>query len=432
MGFITIICSCVIEVYLFHLFFANHFDKRKLLADRIVYEKILQFSTVMMLILCNFFGNGNVNIFITPIFFFLYIMLVFDGKIGHKLLCFVTIFCVLSGCEFLFIIFFRPGAFAYKSSIDILIQTFVIKFLSYIIILLINQVVGKRKRKLETKVFLMYISIPVSSFMIMLITYFFILSMELSLRGRFVFVFCYGILFVGNVVSFYTFECYSEKLNQTMQQDLIIFRQERDLEYYMQIAEIDKKQKELIHNISNQMKMISHFANQKDYKAVLKISGEISEEMQQDQKQIFCDNAVLNSILNEKKRDAEQQGIVVEIYVEPGIVINISMSDIISMSANLLDNAIRAASEATREKYIKVHIYMQEVGGFCVMKIVNSFNEVVQDKGKFLSTKIERGIHGIGIRNVNRIAEKYGGYLNCSVRNNEFEALLLISTDEYE
>lgn len=432
MNLITIVCSCVIDVYLFHLFFSNYFDKRESVANDMFREKALQIISVLLLILCNFIGDGDLNILITPFVFYLYTMIMFSGKTGYKMLCFATAFCVLCGCEFLFMTFFRPDASAYKSSLVIVIQMIVIKFLSYVIILLINQTIGKRKRIENTKVFWMYMLIPVSSLMVMFITFYFIFSTELSFWVRLLFIFSYGFLFVGNIVSFYAFECYSGYLNQNLQQNLVIFKQEKDLEYYMQIAEIDKKQKELIHNISNQMKMISHFANQQDYKAVLKISGEINEEMRQDVKTIFCDNPVLNAILNEKKRDAEQHKIVAEFYVEPGIVLNISVTDMIALFGNLLDNAIRAASEAMREKYIKVFIYMQEIGGFFVVKIVNSFNEVVMDKGEFLSTKTDKGIHGVGIRSVNRIAEKYGGYLNCSVKDNEFESLLFLSTDKDE
>ncbi len=50
--------------------------------------------------------------------------------------------------------------------------------------------------------------------------------------------------------------------------------------------------------------------------------------------------------------------------------------DLISMLGNLLDNAIRAAAETQGEKYIKSYIYMKEVGGFCVIKITNPFENI--------------------------------------------------------
>ena len=77
--------------------------------------------------------------------------------------------------------------------------------------------------------------------------------------------------------------------------------------------------------------------------------------------------------------------------------------DLISMLGNLLDNAIRAAAETQGEKYIKSYIYMKEVGGFCVIKITNPFENIkhTQD-GDFATTKKDDGMHGIGLHSVRR------------------------------
>lgn len=109
-------------------------------------------------------------------------------------------------------------------------------------------------------------------------------------------------------MSFYAFERYSERLYETMEQNIVIIKQKKDLEYYMQISEIDKKQKELIHNITNQIKMIYVFAKDGNTKAILELTDSIGEEMEKDSRMVYCDNPVLNSLLNEKRREAGKQG----------------------------------------------------------------------------------------------------------------------------
>jgi len=47
----------------------------------------------------------------------------------------------------------------------------------------------------------------------------------------------------------------------------------------------------------------------------------------------------------------------------------------------------------------------------------------------FLSQK-EKGLHGLGIGSVNKMAEKYGGYLSCKVEKDVFTAVLLLSTQD--
>ena len=139
MKVLSVVISCIIDVYLFHLFFQNYFSKRKFFADSVLKEKSCQIGIVILLTICNLLGNGDVNILITPALFFLYTVLEFQGKVCYRLLCFATMFCVLCGCEFLFMLLVHPDASDYKNSTLIMILMLVIKFLTYILVLITNQ-----------------------------------------------------------------------------------------------------------------------------------------------------------------------------------------------------------------------------------------------------------------------------------------------------
>lgn len=432
MNKIGILLSCMIDVYLFHLFFVNYFKKRKILSHIKFGEQMVQCITVVLLTLCNLLGNGDINIVITPLLIFLYTTLVFDGKIRYRLVAMLTAFCILYGCEFLFMLIIHPSPSDYKNSTFMIHLMFAIKLLSYIFILVINQVIGKRKRIQNTKIFMMYLLLPVASLSVMVINFYSGIPSGIPRYYRLLLVAGFGFLFLGNVVSFYAFERYSEHLYESMLQKVMLDRQKKDLDYYMQIAAIDKKQKETIHNITNQLKIINRLARTEDYKEIVRITEDISDEMNKDISRIYCSNPVLNSLLNEKMEEADAYGIKSELRVEPGINLDmISPADLIAMIGNLWDNAIRAAAEAENEKVIKGFFYMQNEGAFCVVKLMNTFKGVVQQSdGTFVTTKTDKGIHGIGIQSVNRIAEKYDGYLECQVSGDEFVALLILSAND--
>ena len=69
MKVLSVVISCIIDVYLFHLFFQNYFSKRKFFADSVLKEKSCQIGIVILLTICNLLGNGDVNILITPALF---------------------------------------------------------------------------------------------------------------------------------------------------------------------------------------------------------------------------------------------------------------------------------------------------------------------------------------------------------------------------
>ena len=433
MAAVNTILGCALEVYLLQFFFSNYFEKRQIFKESVFLMLFVQIITVLLEFVCNCWGNLNYNLIIIPVIFFTYMVVMFKGRLGHQILCYFMFLFIVDGCEFIFIMIVNPDIDHFdRSDFSYALQTLLVKFVSYIIMLIINQIVGRRKRIHDIKILVMYMFIPISSCMVVIATYYSVIGQALLARERLVLTMSYCFLILGNIVSFYAFESYSERLFQNMQQNVVIVRQKKDLEYYMQIAKSEGMQKELIHDINNYIKMINRFAKLKDYQSILKLSGDIRDEMEDSLRKIYCNNSILNTMLNEKQEEAERCGVSTKFYVEPGVVLDmVSPADLIAMLGNLIDNAIRAASEAEKEKFVKVSIYMHKVGGFCVVKIVNSFEHLIRDEsGGFLSTQEDEGVHGIGIQNVERLAEKYGGYLNCEAKEEtkEFEVVLLIST----
>jgi len=115
--------------------------------------------------------------------------------------------------------------------------------------------------------------------------------------------------------------------------------------------------------------------------------------------------------------------------VEPGIRFGETAdSDLVAMLGNLLDNALEAVRGCTGEKRkIVLRIYMEKEGRVCVVKLVNYFTEKPQrHKTGFTSSKIGKGLHGIGIRSVENTVKKYDGYLQCLVEEESFTAILVL------
>lgn len=432
MNTFIVILSCVFDIYILHFFVSNYLKKANSLYDNWWLEKGIQIGITSLLVICNIFGNGDLNILFVPVLLLLYTILLFEGKIRNKLLYWLTVLCVLYGCEFLFMLIIQPEESEYKNSTYIALLMVFIKFLSYVIILVLNSIIGKNQKVQHSNIFMMYITIPISSLMIMGVIFYSRACLHISDTSCRLLVLGFLILFLGNIVSFYSFERHSERLYETMKQNIVIIKQKKDLDYYMQMSQINQRQKEMIHNITNQIKMICLFAREGKVDKIIDVTDSVCSEIESDAMSVICSNSVLNSILNEKSAEAKQLGIKFEVYVEPGIKLDhVQAVDLISMFGNLYDNAIRAASESSEDKYINTFIYMNEMGGFCVAKILNTFNKVkALENGEFITTKEEEGVHGIGLQSVNRIAEKYGGCLTCSVNDKEFESVLLISTDE--
>lgn len=216
-----------------------------------------------------------------------------------------------------------------------------------------------------------------------------------------------------------------------MERQLKIY--ENDLEYFRVLQKKDEKYSEFIHNINHYFKAIGELARQENHGDILSILDTLSVELENNERIVYTNHRIVNAILSEKRAEAEARGVVYDVYVEQGSCFGqVSDGDLVAMLGNLLDNAITAAEkcpEGSRE--LVVRVYMENRGRICVIKLTNSYVEKpVKGRGGFVSTKREEGLHGIGIKSVENMAEKYGGYLECLPEDSGFTAILILPVEK--
>ena len=298
--------------------------------------------------------------------------------------------------------------------------------------IIVEQIIGKRQRKMENTIFIKYLLVPISGFGMMSVVFYAGFNIMNDDKLKILMIICFVLMLIGNIVIFYAFSRYSEEMHNNVEQQVLITRQKADLNYYKQMIQVNDEHYELIHNINHYMKVIYQLANERDCDEVMKIAETLGHQMEISEKIIYSHHHILNGILSEKRSQALKEKVEFDVYVEPGIKLNmVSDADLIAMLGNILDNALRAAIECNGERSVKIRIFMQEIGGYLVIKVVNTFSgKLLKKDEEFVTTKKEKGIHGIGIKSVNKMAEKYGGCLSCEIKENKFETLLLLSTFE--
>ena len=104
-----------------------------------------------------------------------------------------------------------------------------------------------------------------------------------------------------------------------------------------------------------------------------------------------------------------------KIQLSEGNYDKLSMSDVelCSMLGNILDNAVEACGTLPEEERF-MRVYIGKLKGQLYLSVQNSAGKVRKSKNTYLSTK--EGEHGYGLFRIDRVAKKYGGYVN---RQNE-------------
>ena len=98
------------------------------------------------------------------------------------------------------------------------------------------------------------------------------------------------------------------------------------------------------------------------------------------------------------------------------------------MVGNLLDNALQATEKCTNEKEVILNLFVSENRQFLVCKISNTFNPAFlkMKNGTLISTKKEKGVHGLGIKSVAETASANNGYFLSKTEDNSFISILAL------
>jgi len=103
--------------------------------------------------------------------------------------------------------------------------------------------------------------------------------------------------------------------------------------------------------------------------------------------------------------------------------------DLVLLFSNLLNNAFEAAHQAVDDKYVVVKI--DEKGNKLFVAIRNSYAGEIVEKldGDFATTKKDKKNHGIGMRIIKNVVEKYGGKAKFSHSGGEFVVTIVFKSD---
>jgi two-component system sensor histidine kinase AgrC len=169
------------------------------------------------------------------------------------------------------------------------------------------------------------------------------------------------------------------------------------------------------HDFRNHIGAMKSYAAQGDLAAVQRYLDELDGELGSVEPAVRTGNRMADAILNSKISLAKAKGIAVRADAHIPIELTTEELDLCAVIGNLFDNAIEA-SLALPEGERMIRVYMDIKGEQLYLSMTNFTAQGKRRKagGRFSSTKGQG--HGYGLRRIDAIVEKYGGY--CS-RNSE-------------
>lgn len=246
-----------------------------------------------------------------------------------------------------------------------------------------------------------------------------------SLRSIF---FSLGLLLMNMIVIFgdnnsrkrYQLQRELDRLSRLEEQNRIIIGQQ---------DQFIEEMKGFVHDYTKQLEGIKRLVHEEGSPVSNELqtySHEMLRNIEESCRFAFIPSPALRAILIQTQLRCNFSHIKFETDIQYAEFSFIAFPDLYTLFENPLENAITACNEITDEeaaKYVRLRIFKKK--HLIWVEIKNpKVNPIVIKEHCIQTTKKDEGFHGHGLKNMKRVTERYGGYMNIDYSTDEFSVTM--------
>lgn len=338
---------------------------------------------------------------------FILTMIFFLGKWQKKLfLCgaFYTLLYCVDYFSFIMLDSFIDNHYLLNDVIQVIL-VLLCKTILFVVVLGIEHFWNRgREVQMKGPAWILMICFPMLSMVIMLVMLFSFLDRNSSAGYLIV---SFGIMLM-NLVMFEWLKFVSERDKRWNQIRLLQERNEERIQLYHEVSVNYEEQKRVLHDYNNHVSCIQGLLKNKQYQEAEAYAEKLVDSFPDNIQNVDVNNPILNVVLNQKYRLAKMKDISLLFYANDLSDLWLEEQDAVSLLSNLLDNAIEACEKLESERKIRIKL-VREKRQF-VLSIRNPVSEPVAiENNEIRTSKEDKRKHGIGLKNVQMILDKYQG-----------------------
>lgn len=185
--------------------------------------------------------------------------------------------------------------------------------------------------------------------------------------------------------------------------------------HYAEVETMYQKMRGWRHDYHNHIQVLKAHVELGRYEEAKQYLDTLNDDLTTVDTVMKTGNVMVDAILNSKLTMIREKGIPVDATAMVPQDVPFSGIDLSVLIGNLLDNAMEACLQVRDKEERFIRIYIDIIKKQLYVSVSNSMNGRAKRKGlQYLSTKA--GLHGFGLMRIDRIASKYGGFVN---RQNE-------------
>ncbi len=241
----------------------------------------------------------------------------------------------------------------------------------------------------------------------------------LIIVGMAIFTFTYLVVFLYSKNTLYF-------RDQEQKDKIQIAQLQQQFAYYQEKLKDEEKVRSVYHDMKNHLLVLQRHILQRQINSpeTAEMVEKLQSQMAMYEDYVHTGNDILDIILKEKSELAREKSIAFSVTADLNGVDFIEPLDISTIFSNALDNAIEA-SEKLPEEQGAILVKAGKMQNFFSVLIENNCLQNSENTN-IRTTKSDDFLHGFGISNMRKAAEKYGGQLTTKYEKGTFTLKILI------
>lgn len=207
--------------------------------------------------------------------------------------------------------------------------------------------------------------------------------------------------------------------NVIYEQNIRLFSEE------MRMKEESLISRNIIHDYRKHFLVIQGMAYGEQCEEIVQYLDKLNIYYEKEKSLVNCGNFVIDAMMNSKYLIACKENIKHEDRIVVPEAMNFEDVDLCILLGNMLDNAYEATKKAEK-KIINTSIIYSK--GKLTIGVKNTYDGIIEKdrKGNYISTKMNKTNHGMGIKLMQRIVDKYNGFLSLENDDNYFVVIAVL------
>ena len=190
--------------------------------------------------------------------------------------------------------------------------------------------------------------------------------------------------------------------------------------YYQDKLKDEERIRSIYHDMKNHLLVLE---GSQGTEATRQMAQELRSQIADYENYIHTGNDFLDIIIRDKAEKAREKKIDFSAFIDFRDVDFIDPLDISTLFGNGIDNAIEASEKLPEEQRV-ILVKAGKIQDFVSILIENNCSDTVYPEGH--TTKADKFLHGFGISNMKKSAEKYGGTCTTTQADGKFTLKILL------